>query len=455
MSSRSVLDEVTGERFLWGTATSAFQIEGAAFEDGKGPSIWDDFTRVPGAVRNGHTADVACGHYHRWREDVALMKRIGVNAYRFSVSWPRVRPGGIGKVNQKGLDFYSRLVDALLDASIEPCVTLYHWDLPRELYRRGGWRNREIADWFAEYTAVLGRTLGDRVRIWMTINEPQMVIGLGYGEGRHAPGERAGLRDRTAMVNNLLLAHGRAVQALRASAPEPVAVGLAPHVLGKIPASDSPEDVRAAHQAMFEQPERSEISNALFSDPVLLGRFPEASVAARGPAGEELRENDLSVIAAPTDFVALNIYGGAVVRSGAEGEPEEVPHGPNVGLTSFKWPVTPESLYWGMRFFQERYRVPILISENGMSNNDWVHEDGAVHDPQRIDFLQRYLEQLERARRDGIDCRGYFHWSLLDNFEWGEGYTQRFGLVYVDFETQERIPKDSAHFYRDFIASRR
>ncbi len=437
--------------FVWGAAAASYQVEGAAFEDGRGPSVWDTMCRWPGKVAEGHTGEVGCDHYHRYAEDAALMGQLGLNAYRLSISWSRVLPEGTGRVNKAGLDFYDRLIDALLAQGVQPWVTLFHWDFPHALYCRGGWLNRDSADWFAEYTAVVADRLSDRVRHWMTQNEPQCFLGLGHYTGEHAPGVRLSFADVLLASHNALRAHGLAVQTLRARARIQPSIGIAPVGVVKIPAT--PADTDAARRGMFETATRTLWSNTWFADPMVLGHYPEDALRVFGadvPAGVE---RDYATIRQPLDFYGVNIYNGQVVRTGADGTPHEVPAEPGTPLTHMDWRVTPECLYWGPRLLHERYGLPIVITENGMAGCDWVHLDGRVHDAPRIDFLQRYLRELRRAVDDGVPVHGYFLWSILDNFEWAWGYKRRFGIVHVDYATGVRTPKDSAYWYRDTIAT--
>ena len=438
--------------FAWGAAAASYQIEGAARDDGKGPSTWDMFCRKPGAVWQGQNGDVACDHYHRYREDVALMKQLGLKAYRLSISWPRVLPAGVGAVNEAGLAFYDRLVDELLAAGITPWVTLFHWDFPLELYYRGGWLNRDSAEWFAEYADLVARRLSDRVRHFMTLNEPQVFIGAGHDEGRHAPGDRLAFAEVLRAGHHALLAHGRAVQALRAAARQPLRIGMAPVGLTSLPATSAEADVTAARARTHSVWARTVWVNTWWMDPVFLGRYPDDGLALFGADAPKVASGDLEIIAQPLDFFGVNLYQGTRVRAGASGA-EIVP--PEVGspITAFEWDVTPEVTYWGPRFFWERYRKPIVITENGISCRDWVARDGKVHDPDRIDFTARHLIELGRAIADGVPVEGYFHWSFIDNFEWAHGYKHRFGLVFCDYATQRRIPKDSAYWYAKVIAT--
>jgi beta-glucosidase len=441
------------QNFIWGAAAASYQIEGAAYEDGKGLSVWDTFCRKPGAIWNGHTGDVACDHYHRWRDDVAMMQSLGLQAYRLSLSWPRILPNGIGEPNPKGLAFYDQLIDALLEAGIQPYVTLFHWDYPHELFLRGGWLHPDSSQWFADYAALAARKLGDRVKFWMTHNEPQVAIGNGHLETHHAPGIQLPFADSLRAAHNLLLSHGKAVMALRANAPQPLQIGFAPVGNIRFPASDAPADIAAARQATFTISQRDFWNNCWFSDPIFFKQYPEDGLRLFDKDLPIIGANDLEIIAQPIDFYGVNIYFGQMVRAGADGQPEFVTNPPGHPRTTIGWFVSPEVLYWGPRFLFERYGKPIYITENGMANVDWVSTDGKVHDPQRIDFTARYLSQLRRAVTDGVDVRGYFYWSIMDNFEWAQGYSQRFGLVYVDYATQQRTPKDSALWYREVIAS--
>lgn len=439
--------------FVWGAATSAYQIEGAAFDEGRGASVWDMLSRKPEAIYRGHTGDVAANHYYCYLSDVGIMREIGLQAYRFSVSWPRVIPAGTGAVNEAGLAFYDRLVDALLEANITPWLTLFHWDFPHELYCKGGWLNPDSPQWFADHTAVVVDRLGDRVVNWMTLNEPQVFIGMGHYQGIHAPGDKLGLAEVLRAGHNSLLAHGLAAQVIRARAKTPPQVGWAPVGVAAVPATDSPEDIAAARFATLESAHYPLWSNGWFSDPVIFGSYPQAMLEKVGAAAPVVGPNDMATIAQPIDFYGANIYHAEVVRANAEGLPELVPQPPGVGITTMNWAVVPEALYWGPRFLHERYGKPIVITENGTAVSDWVSADGAVHDPARIDFTHRYLASLRRSIADGADVRGYFHWSLMDNFEWAEGYKQRFGMVFVDFQTQQRIIKDSGRWYAGVIAS--
>ena len=439
--------------FVWGAAAASYQVEGGAHDDGKGPSVWDMMCRWPGKIWENNTGDVSCDHYHRYQEDVRLMSQIGLKAYRLSISWPRVVPEGTGVVNEQGLAFYDRLVDALLENGVQPWVTLFHWDYPSALYRRGGWLNRDSADWFAEYTGVVVNRLSDRVSHWMTTNEPQCYIGLGHQTGVHAPGLKLAFADVLLAAHNSLLAHGRAVQAIRAQARTKPSVGAAPVGVVKIPVTDSPEDIEAARACTFSVTEKDCWNNTWFADPMILGAYPEDGLGLFEEEMPEIQDGDMETICQPLDFYGVNIYRGQAVRAAAGGGCEAVPGADGPALTTMTWRVTPRALYWGPRFLYERYRLPIVITENGMANTDWIHLDGKVHDPQRIDFLTRHLREYQRAIEDGVAAKGYFVWSIMDNFEWAHGYKQRFGIIYVDYPTGKRILKDSAYWYKDIIAS--
>jgi beta-glucosidase len=441
------------KNFTWGAASASYQLEGAAQEDGRGSSVWDMFSQTPGKTWEGDTGAVACDHYHRYREDVGLMKKIGLDAYRFSIAWPRILPNGTGKINQKGLDFYDRLVDELLKAKIEPWITLFHWDFPYELYLQGGWLNPKSPDWFAEYTKIVIDCLSDRVTYWMTLNEPQCFIWLGHRDGRHAPGDNLGIPEIVIAGHHTLQAHGKSVQIIRTHAKKSPQIGMAPVGLVNYPATNSKADIEAARKATFAINDATLWSNSWWSDPMFLGKYPEDGLKHMGKYLPKGWEKDLSLISEPLDFYGTNIYRGLPYRSGKNGMPEAVKTQPGHPHSLCFWKMTPEVLYWGPKFFYERYGKPIVITENGMSNCDWVMLDGRVHDPQRIDYLHRYLSEYGRAIQDGVPSLGYFLWSIMDNFEWGDGYKQRFGIIHVDYQTQKRTLKDSALWYQKLIKS--
>jgi beta-glucosidase len=431
--------------FAWGAATAAYQIEGAVNEDGRGESIWDRFSAVPGNVRNGDNGAVACDTYHRYREDVQLIRELGLDAFRFSVAWPRVIPEGRGTPNPAGLDFYDRFVDELLENGIEPYATLYHWDLPQVLEDRGGWPARETADAFAEYVEAVVARLGDRVRNWITVNEPWVISWLGYGLGQHAPG-RTSESDALAAAHNVLLAHARAVEILRRDVPEG-RVGITIDLVEIQPASESAADVEAAR---IEDGFR----NRWFLDPVLRGRYPDDMVEHYGASVPAIADGDLEAIAAPLDFMGVNYYTRNVVRACSEtGSRLSVPV-PGAERTAMGWEVYPAGLSAVLTRLNSEYELPPLyITENGAAYTDGRRHDGSVHDPERIAYIHGHIEAVASAIAEGVPVSGYFVWSLLDNFEWGHGYSQRFGLIYVEYPTLERVPKQSYRWYRDFIAA--
>ena len=432
--------------FVWGSGTSSYQIEGSPLNDGGGASVWDTFAHMPGTIRDGSTGDIACDHYNRHREDVALMRELGLGAYRFSVAWSRLFPDGTGRRNEKGFAFYDRLVDDLLEAGVTPWITLFHWDTPQALQDRGGWMVRESTDWFAEYARAVVERYSDRVRHWFTHNEPEVHIFLGHHQGTHAPGEKRPWADILTMSHHMMLAHGKAVQAMRAVAKQPLEIGYVAALWPGIPATDSPADIEAARTATF-----GGLAGWLL-EPVYKGEYPQQQLAEWSDDVPTFDPADLKTIAQPLDFFAMNTYQGVVVREGPDGRPQNVPppHG-NPRTAFWVFDVVPQSMYWGPRFYHERYGLPVYVTENGLSLTDWVALDGQVHDPNRIDFMRRYLTELRRAAGDGVDVGGYFYWSLLDNFEWAEGYRERFGLIHVDYTTQKRTPKLSFDWYRQTI----
>ncbi len=442
--------------FAWGTATAAHQIEGAYLEGGKGLNIWDVFSHEPGRIIDGKNSEVACDHYHLYKEDVALMKSIGVNSYRFSLSWSRLIPNGVGEVSEDGVRFYNELINELINNGIEPYVTLFHWDYPYALYKMGGWLNDESVKWFSEYAAKVTELFSDRVKHFITMNEPQCFIGQGYLEAVHAPGVQMPYKDVFQMAHNVMKAHGAAVIEMRKYAKQDIKIGYAPTCTAHYPASESPEDVEAARQALFACPDINPYvmwNVAWWSDPVMLGRYPEDGMEKYKAFLPKITEEDMKLINQPLDFYAENIYNGREVRMGDDGKPKILEHSSNSPKTALGWPITPKCLYWGPKFFTERYGLPFYISENGTAGIDELTPDGKIHDDERIAFLDSYLKELERAADDGVDIRGYFLWTLMDNFEWAKGYSARFGLFYTDYQTQKRIPKDSAFWYRDKIAS--
>ncbi len=439
------------EGFVWGVATSAYQIEGAWNEDGRGLSIWDTLSHTPGKIRNGDTGDVAADHYHRWKEDFDLLSELGVQAYRFSVAWPRIFPQGTGTVNPKGLDFYDRLVDDLLRRQIEPYVCLYHWDLPQALQDKGGWPHRALVDAFVEYARVVVKRLGDRVRVWFTHNEPWVVAFVGYFLGEHAPGWKD-LGAAVRSIHHLLLSHGLAAQVIRAEARLPVKIGITLNLNPVYPASDSPQDREAADRVDM-------MMNRIVLDPLLKGTSPlQESMLARLLTGKLIQAGDLETIRT-LDILGVNYYSRTVIKhSGAIPliNVEQV-HPPGNEYSGM-WEIFPEGLYVLLKRIQEDYLAPLgdsapalMIAENGVPVPDGVDFDGRVRDERRIRYIRNHLIQLHRALQDGVPVKGYFYWSLIDNFEWAWGYSQRFGLVYVDFKTQKRTIKDSGVWFSRVI----
>ncbi|MFI3201269.1 MAG: GH1 family beta-glucosidase [Eubacteriales bacterium] len=441
------------EEFIWGAATAAYQIEGGAYEDGRGLSIWDVFCKTKGNVFEQHSGDVACDHYHKWKEDVKLMAEMGIKAYRFSISWTRIFPKGIGEVNEKGIEFYSNLVDELLKYNITPYITLFHWDYPQELYYQGGWLNEESSNWFAQYVRVIGERLGDRVKHFFTLNEPQCFIGISYWDTQHAPGMHFTRREVLRMTHHVLLSHGKAVKTLREVVSD-VQIGIA--MTGKLcmPHTHSLEDIEAARFATFDLLEEDWHSRiGLWGDPIFLGDYPQKAYELFGEDMPDIKDGDMELIHQPLDYLGQNIYCGDYVSADSKTIYKKVPYKVGHGKTGIGWPVTPEALYWGPKFLYERYKVPFLISENGLSCHDMISMDGKVHDDTRICFLNEYIKALLKAKEDGVHVIGYFQWSLMDNFEWAKGYDDRFGLIYIDYETQVRTWKDSAYWYQELIQS--
>lgn len=442
------------ESFTWGVASAAFQIEGATSTDGRGPSIWDEFCNTPGKVFDGHTGEIACDSYHRIDEDIDLISNLGAGGYRFSISWSRLFPDGTGEPNEAGFAYYDRLIDALLAKGVEPWITLYHWDLPSALYKKGGWLNPESPEWFARYTKAVVNRFSDRVTHWFTLNEPQIFLGLGMNEGTHAPGDKLSRKEVLLATHHALLAHGRSVQVIREYAKKTPVVGFAPVGGLQTPATNSREDIEAARRATFDIDSKGWTYNySWYCDPVILGHYPEVGLELFGDDVPRWTSKDMEVMCQPLDMFGVNIYSAGVVQAKENGEPELLDSDRGYPTTMFRWTINPSSMYWGPKFLQERYNLPVVITENGLASMDWIHLDGKVHDQARIDFLTRYLSELKRASRDGVDVRGYFHWSIMDNFEWAEGYALRFGLIYVDYKTLRRIPKESYFWYSKVIDS--
>lgn len=434
--------------FLWGTASASYQIEGGWNEDGKGESVWDRFSHTPDKIKHGDSGDVACDFYHRYQDDIALMADLGLNAARISLSWPRIMPLGKGPVNQKGLDFYSRVVDQMLKRNIQPWVTLYHWDLPQALEDVGGWPNRDLAEYFRDYAAAVADSLGDRVKHWMAFNEPWIFTILGYLMGIHAPGRRDAAQAIRA-THTVNLAQGMAIKALRESRNKPEAVGTAFSMSPVHPKTGSHEDRSAAERW-------HRFYNLWFLEPVMHGKYPEAYVEGAVEDHVEMRAGDMDTIKAPLDFIGINLYTRAVVAH----EPQDR----NMGVrqvraggeevTDFGWEVYPQALSeMILRISKDYSGIPLYVTENGCSYGDKPGPDRKVNDQRRVSFLRRFIAEVGRAMQAGADVRGYFLWTFTDNFEWAEGFQQRFGIVYCDFETQERIVKESGHWYSKLARS--
>jgi len=454
--SHGVLDFPEG--FVWGAATAAYQVEGAATADGRGPSVWDTFSHAPGNVRGGDTGDVACDAYHRYRDDVALMASLGLSSYRFSISWPRVQPGGRGAANQQGLDYYRALLDELGERGIAATVTLYHWDLPQELQDDGGWAVRDTAGRFADYAAICAEALGDRVTRWITINEPQVVSNNGYRHGSHAPG----LRDAaaaSAATHHLLLGHGLAAQVLRDRQAAEVGITFDMHPVRVFGGNGLPGHLEQARLIT------DAAANGLYLEPVLYGRYPAHAPAALLPPDALVAEGDLDTISQPLDFLGINYYAPVYLRAGDPADLRRNEEAARCGLpgvveylpewlerTTMGWLVDASALHELLLDVSKQAQgLPLFITENGRAAEDYVNPQGEVDDVERVRYLQAHLEAAARAIRDGASLAGYFVWSLLDNFEWGWGYQKRFGIVFVDFGTQRRIPKSSARFYADVV----
>ena len=437
--------------FIWGAAAAAYQLEGAYKEDGKGLNIWDVYSREGNHVVYHETGDVACDHYHRMKEDVALMKQIGLRMYRFSINWTRIFSAGIGEVNDKGLQFYSDLVDELLANGIEPMVTLHHWDYPYELYKKGGWSNADSSDWFLEYTKVVVDALSDRVQYWVTLNEPQCILGCGYYFGNHAPFLKLPARDLLVMGRNMLLAHGKATRYIRQNAKKKPLIGFSPIGPSNIPKDNSEQAIEEAKRLTFStNGEGFAFSQSYWGDAIFFGHYPQELYDDFGDMVPELTEEEWSFVTEPLDYYGANIYYSNADKN-VDGYPENRYQG--IAQTQIGWVVSPEVLYWSAKFLYERYGKPIFITENGMAEHDWVCLDGKVHDSYRIDYTHRYLKAFMQAGEEGVPLMGYLHWSVMDNYEWSLGYNPRFGLIYVDYQTQERTLKDSAYWYRDVIES--
>jgi beta-glucosidase len=438
------------KNFIWGTATAAAQIEGAAFEDGKGESIWDRFSRVPGKVINGDTPEVACDHYHRYKDDFALMRKLGIRNYRMSVAWPRIYPNGDSTLNQKGLDFYNRLIDTALKNGITPWVTFYHWDLPQALEDIGGWRVRTIPERFGIYANTLVKALGDRVKNWITLNEIPCFIGLSYQKGEHAPGAQESAKVVNQAYHHALLAHGFAVQAVREFGGRGARVGLTHNPDIAVPVIENERTIAAAQRAFARD-------NAHILAPILTGEYPAEYLKRCGADRPKWQKGDLEFVSQPTDFLGLNVYSGYFVRPGKAGAPERIPFPPQYPRAAQDWLLhVPQSIYWAMRHSKSLYGVKeFYVTENGAGHDEEPNERGEINDLHRRDYVRNYLINVHRAIGEGYGCKGYFLWSFIDNYEWAWGYGKRFGIVYNDFKTQKRTPKLSAQWYSEVIRENR
>ena len=439
--------------FVWGVASSAYQVEGRDAADGCGKNIWDTFTEE-GRIQDNQNAYTSADHMHRYKEDYALMRLLGIKAYRFSMNWARILPEGTGRVNEKAIALYRDMILEMKKNGITPYITMYHWEFPQALQEKGSWLNEEVIDWFAEYAKVIAENFSDLCEYFITLNEPQCFVGLGHLSGVHAPGKKLELKETFQIAHNALRAHGKAVINLRKYACRPIQVGYAPTCGVAYPASSQKEDIAAAKKVYFgfDNPMDNWTWNvAWFSDPVFLGEYPKEGLEKFQAYLPEITKEDMELIHQPIDFMGQNIYNGYMIKAGADGEPEYVEREPGFAKTAANWPVTPDGFYWGVKFLYERYKLPLYITENGMSCHDNVSKDGRVHDPNRIQFLDEYIGALQKASDEGADIRGYFLWTFLDNFEWDKGYNERFGIVHVDFTTQKRIAKDSAYWYQKII----
>lgn len=439
--------------FVWGVASSAYQVEGTDPNDGRGEMIWDDFLAEGKGYAN-QTAEISCDHMHRYKDDYALMKNMGIKAYRFSLNWSRILPDGIGRVNQKAIDMYRDMILTMKEDGIEPYITLFHWEFPKALYHKGGWLNSEVVEWFGEYAKVVAENFSDICTNFITFNEPQCVVLLGHMTGEHAPGIKVSIRDSFLIAHNLLKAHGAGVINLRKYAKQEIKIGFAPTGGVAYPYTDSKEDIEAAKKVYFgfENPiERWAWNVSWFSDPVFLGHYPEEGLKKYAKYLPEITEEDMELIHQKIDFMGQNIYNGYYIRCGEDGKPEYVEREVGSPVTAVNWPITPKAFYYGIKFLTERYNYPLYITENGMACHDNISIDGRVHDYDRITFLDEYISEMQRAIDEGANVKGYFCWTFLDNLEWDKGYKERFGLVYVDYHNQRRIVKDSGYWYKKLI----
>ncbi len=437
--------------FLWGSATASYQVEGAVKEGGRGVSIWDTFSHTPGKVANEENGDVATDFYHRYREDIGLMKQLGLMTCRFSVAWSRIFPNGTGAPNQQGIDFYRRLADTMLQAGIVPYCTLYHWDLPQALQDKGGWENPDCPKWMAEYEGFMAGKLAPQVKNFMTVNELRIFTEHGYSLGTHAPGLKVDAKRLAQLCHHAVLGHGLSVQAIRSATPAGTQIGLADNAIATVPVIEDEETIAAARKAMREE-------NARFLTVIMEGRYTEGYLQRLGKDAPQFTAEQLKAISTPLDFLGLNVYDGTYIR--ADSNPSgyaKVPLPASFPSMYSPWlHITPEAIYWSPRHARDLWGVKaIYITENGASSKDVVAADGHVYDSDRVMFLRNYFTQMQRATAEGVPLKGYFLWSFMDNFEWADGYDKRFGIVYVDFKTQQRIPKLSAELYREVIARNR
>lgn len=437
--------------FLWGTATAAYQVEGAYKEEGRGASVWDTFSHLPGKIRNNDTGDIACDMYHRYKDDVQLLKNLNAKCYRFSMSWSRIFPDGVGTPNQKGIDFYSRLTDELLANGIEPFATLYHWDLPQALQDKNkGWQSRETAQAFADYAGFVSGKLSDRIKYFFTLNELFTFVELGYGQGIFAPGLKLSPAELNQVRHNSVLAHGLSVQAIRANGKKETKVGLAENIRIPVPVIETPENIHAAELAMREL-------NAGYTNVIMEGKYTDAFLKAAGADAPKFTDEDLKTISSPTDFMGINVYNPTHNVQAAANEQgyELIPFAKSYPTSTSTWQMLgPESLYWAARLVHKVWNVKdIYVTENGTSGTDELTTDNKVYDTDRITFLRNYLSELQRATAEGVPVKGYFYWSLMDNFEWASGYGIRFGLYHVDYQTQKRTPKMSAAYFKELASA--
>ncbi len=432
--------------FTWGVATAAPQVEGAIAEDGKGPSIWDTFAKIPGKITGGDTLEPACDHYHRFREDFALMASLGVKNYRFSIAWPRIMPAGVGQVNAKGVDYYHRLIDAMLEHGITPWCTMFHWDLPQALEDKGGWPARGVVDAFADYADEITKAYGDRVKNWITLNEIYCFIEIAYREGRHAPGRQEPPQVITQAYHHALVCHGHGVRAVREHGGAGARVGLTDNSHASIPLTETPGDIAAA-RADFA------LANARVLEPIYRGHYGETYLKKTKGLMPKIESTDFALISQPTDFLGMNLYTGTFVDQGPDGQPRRLPYPPHYPTADSTWlQLNPRCLYWGPRLAAEVFGVKeIVMTENGAGYDDLPPNHGEVLDTHRLEYVRECLRELKRGMDDGVPVKGYFLWSFMDNFEWADGYARRFGIVYNDFKTQQRTPKASARWYSQVV----